>query len=161
MAKFIDFPTVYGRIGLQPGELTAEQAIGLFNAGMATPAGGKLAEYWPDTGRSTALLGAVAKNLEGELTVYTTFERGSANEYWFNRTVKTHKLQPVLALNPVGNEAVDMVVVRGEFIKAAEAVADLQAKRLFVLGAAPAALAGWEQKEAGAGYSVWVRHEGD
>ena len=58
MSKYVEFITVYGKLGNHPGTLTGEMALGLYNQGMSSPAKAKLLDYYPDGGRSTVLLSA-------------------------------------------------------------------------------------------------------
>ena len=156
MAKFLDFPIVYGKLGNHPGSLTTDQAIALFNTAMRCPMGAKIIEYWPDTGRSTVILGAAAKNLDGKLYVFTNFNNGNkAGEGWFARAVKTHRLEAVIDPTPgeVLESLADLAVLPAAW---AWRLDDpfLRAKRLFVLNA-PERIEGYKGVEYGAGYSVW------
>lgn len=156
MAKFLDFPIVYGKLGNHPGLLSTEQAVALFNAGMRCGPGCLLIEYWPDGGRSTVLLGAVAKNLEGQLKVFTAWGVPSRDdERWFNLAFKAHGLAAVAAVNPPVSDTAtqaDLILLRAEFLPAANGC--LSAKRLFLLGEA-SSIDGYRQVEAGRGFSVW------
>lgn len=121
MPKYLDFPTIYGKLGNHPGLLTGEQALALFTQGMKCPQGASLVEYWPDGGRSTVILAAVARNLGGRLYVFTNWRAAPQSaERWFMQAWRTHKLDQVCALSmdvgqieAVANPA--LIVVRGDY----------------------------------------------
>src|SRR5690349_16854164 len=107
MAKFIEFPLVMGRLGNHPGTLGPEQALGLFNVGMRLPQGAHLLDYWPDGGRTTVILAAIAANLEGQVSAVTNWQAAPLGaELWFNRAVLNHKL----TLAEQNGKAPDLVV---------------------------------------------------
>lgn len=114
MAKFLDFPTVYGKLGTHPGLLTGDQAVALYQQGMRLPPGSAIVEYAPDAGRSTVILAAVASNLGGRLYVvvdWATSPHQSARVY-FERAFKLHRLDQVAEVNPVNLPAPALTVVR-------------------------------------------------
>src|SRR6185437_14756758 len=92
MAKFIDFNTVYGKLGLHPGNLTTEQAVALFDRAMKCKEGALLLDQWPDAGRTSVLLATVARNLDGKLKVVTRWETAPpVGPQLFERVYRTHK----------------------------------------------------------------------
>jgi len=158
MSKFLDFPLVYGKLGNHPGSLTTEQAVALFNTAMRCPIGAKLIECWPDTGRSTVILSAAVKNLEGKLYVFTNFDNGNkAGEGWFHRAIKTHRLDVIID-HPTPSEVLDnpadLAVMPAGGLVGSPGL--LRAKRLFIIGSvAVESIDGYKGVEYGAGYSVW------
>ena len=130
MSKYVEFITVYGKLGNHPGTLTGEQALGLYNQGMSSPAKAKLLDYYPDGGRSTVLLSAVAQNIEGELAVEANWQFAPYGaEMWYERAVKLHKIKAV----PLNGTAVDFAVVRASIVPALNGKLP-RASRLFVYG---------------------------
>lgn len=116
MAKFLDFPTVYGKLGNHPGLLTTDQAIALYQQGMRLPPGSNILEYQPDGGRSTVILAAVARNLSGRLYVVTDWTVASPGaQPYFERVFKLHRLEQVTELNSVNLPVMALTVARAAF----------------------------------------------
>lgn len=117
MAKFVDFPIVYGKLGNHFGLTTGEQALALFQQAMKCPPGSLLVEYWPDGGRSTVILATAARNLDGKLLVFTNWDQAPlGSDAWFQRAYKTHRLEGVVEVDPpaaVGSAT--LTVVRGMY----------------------------------------------
>jgi hypothetical protein len=129
MARYVDFPTIYGKLGNHFGLTTGDQALALFEQGMRCPPGATLVEYAPDGGRSTVILATVARNLGGRLLVCTAWPEAPQGALdAFQRAFKTHRLAAVVSLDPPEVPGdVAFQVVRGAFRPP-------QASRLFVLG---------------------------
>jgi hypothetical protein len=166
MAKFTEFGTVYGKLGMHPGNLTTEQAVALFNHAMKCKEGALLLDQWPDAGRTSVLLAAVARNLDGKLKVVTRWEAGPQyGPQLFERVYRTHKLKDVATVmdhsqaNGYDQDA-DFAVARAETLPIMNG--DLNgAKQIFVYGGGQVKMDGYEAKEQGPGWvlmerSVWA-----
>ena len=160
MAKFIDFNTVYGKLGMHPGNLTTEQAMAFFDRAMKCKDGALFLDQWPDAGRTSVLLATVARNLDGKLKVVTRWETAPpVGPQLFERVYRTHKLRDVATVldysqaNGYDQDA-DFAVARAETMPIMNG--DLiGAKQIFVYGlTAPVKLDGYEVKESGAGWAL-------
>lgn len=113
MSKFLDFPTVYGKLGNHPGLLTTDQAVALYQQGMKLPPGSSILEYRPDGGRSTVILAAVARNLNGRLYAVTDWAVAPPGaQAYFERAFKLHKLEQVAELDPADLPTAALTVAR-------------------------------------------------
>src|ERR1043165_3646040 len=139
MAKFIDFNTVYGKLGLHPGNLTTEQAQALFDHAMKCKDGALLLDQWPDAGRTSVLLATVARNIDGKLKVVTRWDAAPPNGgFLFERVYRTHKLAHVATVVNHSqlnghDQSADFAVARAETLPLMNG--DLNgAKQIFVYG---------------------------
>jgi len=122
MAKFVDFPIVYGKLGNHPGFLTTDAALKLYTIAMQCRQGATFLDNWPEGGRSTVLLATVARNLDGKVKVICRWDTAPQNAaLYFERAYKTHKLADVAQVYDYGTDkngigAYDLAVVRGDVL---------------------------------------------
>ena len=131
--QYLDFATVYGRLGNHPGDITLQQAEALFRCAMKQREGAVILEFDPIGGRSTVILGIAAKNLSGRLHVYNA-DKPQLHPIWMERAVRLHGLAEVATINASNGAAVhgaDLVVIRSKGVNPHPVV---DAKHLFVLG---------------------------
>lgn len=154
MPKFIEPQVVIGKLGNHPGGLGPEQAVALFNTAMKCGTGATLLDFWPDGGRTTVILAAVAQNLEGTVTAeynWATVPQGG--EFWFERAVKGHKIK----LAELNGKPPDLTVMRGEVVPMAPAEV-LRTGKVFLYGQEPwpvgVGQAGLWMVEHGPGWAV-------
>lgn len=100
--QYLDFATVYGRLGSHPGDVSTVQAEALFRCAMKCREGATFVEYVPVGGRTTAILGTAAKNLNGKLYIYESWAgQPPQSQLWFNRALQLYGLREHVVLNPL------------------------------------------------------------
>lgn len=129
MGKYIDFATLWGRLGNCPGDIGLVQGEALFRCAMKCKEGSLFKDVAPVGGLTTAVLGTAAKNLDGKLLIEERWNGQHPHSHtWFNRALKTYALDPLLV--KAGDP--DFVLLRG-LVKSADVVADCKGY-VFVLG---------------------------
>ena len=118
MAKFLDFKTVMGRLGTHPSQLTIEQSIALFNQTLQLPKNAAIVEFGPDGGRSTVILAAAARNIDGHLYVVTNWsQQPPGAQQYFEKAVKTHRIESVTTIDQALPNEAHLTVIRANQLR--------------------------------------------
>ena len=146
MNKYVDFNTLYGKLGNYPGDFGLRAAEALFRLAMKQPKESIFAEYGPDGARAMVILGTAAKNLGGKLYVVSAWEsRHPQSRFWFERAVKLFGLtSTVIMESPAGASFVLLWPHSGEAVFP-------DCKAIFALGVQEMG-PGWRLVEQGEGY---------
>lgn len=96
-----DLKTTYGRLGMHPGDMGPDEATVIFGEAMKLPEGSRALEISPQTGRTTAILGAAIRNIDGALYVADDWIAKNPQESaWFQKAIKLHGLMPSTKIVP-------------------------------------------------------------